>query len=113
MHGLRGDRKTVRLNQIRMDANATGTICVPIEAPESRSLPAILFPVLRSSLIQLSRTQAAKAGVARIYGALASFAKAFKVKFEDIEFSIDLEPAMEISVIWILLLQCRTLQVLF
>jgi hypothetical protein len=75
-----------------LNAEAAGTICVPIEAPESRSLPAILLPSLRSSLIRLSRTQAAKAGVKRIFGALASFAKAFKVKYEDIEFSVDLEP---------------------
>jgi hypothetical protein len=92
MYGLRGVGKTVLLNQIRLNAEAAGTICVPIEAPESRSLPAILLPSLRSSLIRLSRTQAAKAGVKRIFGALASFAKAFKVKYEDIEFSVDLEP---------------------
>ncbi len=97
MYGLRGVGKTVLLNQIRLNAEAAGTICVPIEAPESRSLPAILLPSLRSSLIRLSRTQAAKAGVKRIFGALASFAKAFKVKYEDIEFSVDLEPVEGIA----------------
>ena len=92
MYGLRGVGKTVLLNQIRLNAEAAGTICVPIEAPESRSLPAILLPSLRSSLIRLSRTQSAKAGIKRIFGALASFAKAFKVKYDDIEFSVDLDP---------------------
>ena len=43
-------------------------------------------------MIRLSRTQAAKAGVKKIFGALASFAKAFKVKYDDIEFSVDLDP---------------------
>ncbi len=92
MYGLRGVGKTVLLNQMRLDAEATGTVTVPIEAPEGRSLPAILLPSLRSSLIRISRSEATKAGFKRIFGILASFAKAFRMKYEDIEFSIDIEP---------------------
>lgn len=92
MYGLRGVGKTVLLNQIRLDAEANGTIAVSMESPEGRSLPAILLPSLRSSLLRLSRTEATKAGFKRIFGTLASFAKAFRMKFDDIEFSIDIEP---------------------
>jgi hypothetical protein len=92
MYGLRGVGKTVLLNQMRLDAEANGTVTVPIEAPEGRSLPAILLPSLRSSMIRLSRSEATKSGLKRILGILASFAKAFRMKYEDIEFSIDIEP---------------------
>lgn len=92
MYGLRGVGKTVLLNQMRLDAEANGTFTVPIEAPEGRSLPAILLPSLRSSMIRLSRSEATKSGLKKILGILASFAKAFRMKYEDIEFSIDIEP---------------------
>ena len=92
MYGLRGVGKTVLLNQMRLDAEANGTVTVPIEAPEGRSLPAILLPSLRSSMIRVSRSEATKSGIKRILGILASFAKAFRMKYEDIEFSIDIEP---------------------
>ena len=92
MYGLRGVGKTVLLNQMRLDAEANGTVTVPIDAPEGRSLPAILLPSLRSSMIRVSRSEATKSGLKRILGILASFAKAFRMKYEDIEFSIDIEP---------------------
>jgi len=92
MYGLRGVGKTVLLNQMRLDAEANGTVTVPIEAPEGRSLPAILLPSLRSSMIRVSRSEATKSGLKKILGILASFAKAFRMKYADIEFSIDIEP---------------------
>lgn len=42
LYGLRGVGKTVLLNKIRMDAEARGFAAVSIEAPEGRSLPAII-----------------------------------------------------------------------
>lgn len=44
MVGLRGVGKTVLLDRMRDDAEALGLQTVRIEAPESRSLPAILAP---------------------------------------------------------------------
>ena len=44
--GLRGVGKTVLLDQMRRDAEAGGIHTVRIEAPEHRSLPAILAPAL-------------------------------------------------------------------
>jgi hypothetical protein len=92
LHGLRGVGKTVLLNRIRLDAEARGIASVRIEAPEARSLPALLAPALRAALIRLSRGEAAKSGAARALRALASFVKALKVKFNDLEFALDVEP---------------------
>ena len=44
MVGLRGVGKTVLLDQIRLDAEHEGVHTIRIEAPENRSLPALLAP---------------------------------------------------------------------
>src|SRR5487761_2681962 len=59
--GLRGVGKTVLLDRMRDDAEASGIQTVRIEAPESRSLPALIAPQLRQALIRLSRSEKAKA----------------------------------------------------
>lgn len=92
MVGLRGVGKTVLLDQMRRDAEATGIYALRIEAPEDRSLPAILAPELRQSLLRLSRVEAAKALAERALRALAGFAKSLKLKYHDIEVGIDLDP---------------------
>src|SRR3989337_3740095 len=55
MVGLRGVGKTVLLDRMRDDAEAAGIHTVRLEAPASRSLPAILAPQLRQALLRLSR----------------------------------------------------------
>lgn len=92
LYGLRGVGKTVLLNRIRLDAEARGFTSAWIEAPEGRSLPAMLAPVLRASLLKLNRGEAAKAAVHSALGALAGFARAMKLKHQDIEVSFDFEP---------------------
>tara|TARA_R110001599_G_scaffold64936_1_gene183101 strand:+ start:182 stop:1390 length:1209 start_codon:yes stop_codon:yes gene_type:complete len=92
MVGLRGVGKTVLLNQILRDAEASGIHTVYVEAPETRSLPAILAPQLRLALLRLSRIASAKDAAIRGLRALAGFASALKVKFGDIEVGIDYEP---------------------
>jgi len=96
-HGLRGVGKTVLLNRIRLDAEAQGFASVKIEAPEERSLPALLSSALRTTLLRLNRSQAAKMGVAKAMRALASFSKALKVKYQDLEVGIDFEPEAGIA----------------
>jgi predicted AAA+ superfamily ATPase len=49
MIGLRGVGKTVLLDRMRDDAEATGIHTMRIEAPERRSLPALLAPQLRAT----------------------------------------------------------------
>lgn len=90
LYGLRGVGKTVLLNRIRLDAEARGFESVKIEAPEERSLPAMLAPALRSTLIRLSRSDAAKAAAQRAMQALAGFVKALKIKYQDMEVGFDL-----------------------
>jgi hypothetical protein len=91
-YGLRGVGKTVLLNRIRQDAEAHGMFAVRMEAPEDRSLPALLAPAIRSVLVRLSRLEAAKAGAHRALRALAGFVSALKIKFQDIEVGMDVEP---------------------
>jgi hypothetical protein len=92
LYGLRGVGKTVLLNRIRLDAEARGIASVRVEAPEERSLPALLIPALRAALLRLSRGEALKDNLLKGMRALASFTKALKVKYQDIEFSIDVDP---------------------
>ena len=92
MVGLRGVGKTVLLDRMRDDAETMGLHTVRIEAPENRSLPAILAPELRQSLLRLSRHEAARDLAQRGLRALAGFAKSLKVKYEDIEVGLDFEP---------------------
>jgi hypothetical protein len=92
MVGLRGVGKTVVLDRMRDDAEATGAHTVRMEAPEGRSLPGLLAPQLRGALLRLSQIEKAKAYATRGLRALAGFVKAFKLKHSDIEVSLDLEP---------------------
>lgn len=92
MVGLRGVGKTVLLDRMRDDAEAAGILTLRIEAPENRSLPAILAPELRQALLRLSRNQQAKDLAQRALRALAGFAKSLKVKYQDIEVGFDLDP---------------------
>jgi hypothetical protein len=92
MVGLRGVGKTVLLDRMRDDAEASGIHTLRVEAPESRSLPAMLAPELRLALLRLSKNENAKSLARRALRGLAGFAKALKVKYHDIEVGIDFEP---------------------
>jgi len=92
MVGLRGVGKTVLLDRMREDAEGEGIQTLRVEAPESRSLPAILAPQLRQALLRLSRNEKAKDLAQRALRGLAGFAKALKMKYADIEVGFDFEP---------------------
>lgn len=92
MVGLRGVGKTVLLDRMRYDADAGGHRTLRIEAPENRSLPAMLAPQLRLALLELSRDDRAKELARRGLRGLAGFVRALKVRFHDIEVGLDLEP---------------------
>lgn len=89
MVGLRGVGKTVLLDRMRDDAEGAGIQTLRIEAPENRSLPALLAPQLRQALLRLSRNEQAKELAQRALMALTGFAKALKVKYADIEVGFD------------------------
>jgi len=92
MVGLRGVGKTVLLDRMRDDAEGAGIQTLRVEAPENRSLPAILAPQLRQALLRLSRNEKAKDLAQRALRALAGFAKSLKMKYEDIEVGFDFDP---------------------
>ena len=92
MVGLRGVGKTVLLDQMRRDAVTTGVLSVRIEAPENRSLPALLAPQLRQALLRLNNIESAKDMARKGLRALAGFARALKYKYSDIEVGIDFDP---------------------
>ena len=90
--GLRGVGKTVLLDRMREDAEARGFYSLEIESPENRSLPALLAPQLRLTLLKLSNRDAARALAQRALRGLAGFVSALKVKYQDIEVGLDLDP---------------------
>ena len=92
MVGLRGVGKTVLLDRMRQDAEQAQIQALFVEAPEDRSLPAVIAPQLRQALLRLSRNDRARDLAQRGLRALAGFATALKVKYQDIEVGLDLEP---------------------
>lgn len=92
MIGLRGVGKTVLLDRMRDEAESSGIQTLRVEAPESRSLPAILAPQLRQALLRLSRNARAKDLAQRALRGLAGFAKSLKLKYQDIEVGLDFDP---------------------
>ena len=92
MVGLRGVGKTVLLHEFARDAEGSGLQTMQIEAPENRSLPAMLAPELRKALIHLSGLEKARALANRALRGLAGFVGALKVKYNDIQVSLDLKP---------------------
>jgi predicted transcriptional regulator len=92
MIGLRGVGKTVLLDRMRDDAEGAGIHTLRIEAPENRSLPALLAPQLRQCLLRISRNEKGKELAQRALRGLAGFAKALKVIYEDIEVGFDFDP---------------------
>lgn len=92
MVGLRGVGKTVLLDRMRETAEASGIHTLRIEAPENRSLPALLAPQLRQALLRLSLVEKAKKLAVRALRGLAGFVKGLKLTYADIEVGLDYDP---------------------
>ena len=63
-----------------------------LEAPEDRSLPGILAPAMRASLLKLDRARAVTDTGKKAMRALAGFVRAMRIKFADVEVGLDVEP---------------------
>lgn len=92
--GLRGVGKTVLLRRMADDAERAGIRPIRVETPEDRSLPSVLAPHLRTALERLkaqSESQAQQLASRALRG-LAGFVRALKVKYNDIEISLNDPP---------------------
>lgn len=94
--GLRGVGKTVLLNRLHNDAEAAGFATIMLEAPERKSLPALLAPALRAVVLKLDRMAKGSDLARRALRGIGGFVQAMKLKYQDIEFGIDLglEPGL-------------------
>ena len=84
--GLRGVGKTVLLNRLFNNAESRGFKAILLETPEHRSLPSQLIPPLRNILISSKLADIGK----RAMGLLGGFIRAMRVKYDDIEFGLDI-----------------------
>lgn len=88
--GLRGVGKTVLLTRIAQQSEARGFVVLSVEAPEKRSLPALLIPPLRTALLKLDRVAATGDMAKKSLRALGGFVNAMKLKYQDIAFGVEL-----------------------
>jgi hypothetical protein len=63
-----------------------------MEAPEERSLPALLAPSVRALLTRVSRGAPATTAARRALSALSGFAKALKFKYDDLQIGLEFDP---------------------
>lgn len=97
LYGLRGVGKTVLLNKIGLEAEEKGLHVIRIEAPEERSLPALIIPAIRSTLLKISKGEALKDTLAKAMRTVGGFASALKMKYQDIEVGFDLGKEMGVA----------------
>jgi hypothetical protein len=90
--GLRGVGKTVLLNRIQDAAEAAGYQAVMVECVDEKRLEPLLLPVLRSTLLKLDRMEGLNEGVKRGLRVLQGFISKVKMKYADIELSLDIAP---------------------
>ena len=92
--GLRGVGKTVLLGEIEFLARQSGYHTVVVEAHEGKSLGALLAPELRSLLFEMNRLDGAGDKVRRGLAVLRSFIGSVKVSVGEVDFGLDIEPAL-------------------
>ena len=90
--GLRGVGKTVLLNEMERIALADEYRTILVEVHENKSLGILLVPHLRRLLYELDRLAGAGDKVRRGLAVLKSFIGAVKVKVDDVEFGLDIDP---------------------
>lgn len=92
--GLRGVGKTVLLIRVEEVAQSLGHLTSFIEAPEESDLARLLYPRIRSALLELSVLEKSKSSAAAALRALKGFASAFKIEYGGTSISIDVEPGV-------------------
>jgi len=90
--GLRGVGKTVLLNEIHGYAQSEQFKSILVEAHEGKSLAALLLPPLRQILFSLDQMENMSRKVKRGLRVLKSFFNGVKIKFGEVEISLDIDP---------------------
>ncbi len=89
--GLRGVGKTVLLYRIRSQAEEAGYRALMIEAPEDKGLVELLVPPIRQLLLSMDAMAELSQKVKRGLMVLKSFISAAKLKYGELELSIEPE----------------------
>jgi AAA ATPase domain len=95
--GLRGVGKTVLLNKIRELAGELGYSAVLIEAHEGKPFATLLLPALRQLMLSLDRMANISQKVKRGLRILKSFFNGLKLKYQDIEIGIEVDPEVGVA----------------
>jgi len=90
--GLRGVGKTVILAQLEDKFLNQNLHVIQMEAHDSKKFIEMLVPRLRRALHQLSLVETARHRVRQSWAILKSFISTFKIKFNDTEISLGIEP---------------------
>jgi AAA ATPase domain len=90
--GLRGVGKTVLLNKIKDLAEAEGYLPATIESTENKRLAPLLIPEIRRILFKISAGEKVNQTAKRALGVFRSFINSIKMKMDDFEFGVDIQP---------------------
>ena len=89
--GLRGVGKTVLLNEVQTIAEDEGAITDFLEVSVNEPLSVSIIATLRTALLKLDRVKGISDKVKKGLRVLKSYVGAIKVRYEDVEFSIDID----------------------
>ena len=89
--GLRGVGKTVLLNEVQAIAEEDGALTDFLEVSANEPLSVSIIGTLRSALLKLDRARGVSKKVKKGLRILKSYVGAIKIKFENVEFPVDVD----------------------
>lgn len=89
--GLRGVGKTVLLNEVQAIAEREDALTDFIEVSKNEPLSVVIIATMRAALLKLDRLKGVNEKVKQGLRVLKGFVGAVKVKYHDIEFSLDVD----------------------
>jgi len=89
--GLRGVGKTVLLNEVQAIAEEDGALTDFLEVSTNEPLSVSIIGTLRSALLKLDRAKGVSEKVKKGLRVLKSYVGAIKIKYENVEFSVDVD----------------------
>ena len=89
--GLRGVGKTVLLNEVQAIAEKHGALTDFIEVSKNEALSVVIIATVRAALLKLDRLKGVSEKVKQGLRVLKSFAGAIKMKYGEVELSLDVD----------------------